>query len=168
MRPGLLILLSLLLLSNSASAADPLPATQHLASSCTVAAVAATSLFRSHGFEVTPDKTCPNCLALETTHLHDLQGHSLTKVRTVMHRYMNIGREHDIFGAWYLHTRLTTNGNLTLTPDAQGCRARLLFQYTWYATEFLVLFPIDGDPASRPSNLKLEADYLAALAQAKP
>ena len=82
-----------------------------------------------------------------------------------MHRYMSIGHEQDTPGAWYVHSHLTTAGELILTPESQGCRAQLLFHFSWYATEFLVIVPVDGDPATRPSNLRLEDEYLTALAK---
>jgi hypothetical protein len=144
---------------------DPAPASREITASCAEVNTAARTLFQERGFTTSPDSACPQCLTLTTKHLHDPRGHSLWNVRTVMHRYMRLSQEKDVWGAWYAHTQLKTDGKLRLNPTPQGCRAQLLFEYGWYAAEFLVIVPVDGDPASRPSNLKLETEYLDAIAQ---
>ncbi|HWZ52545.1 MAG TPA: hypothetical protein VNW54_13880 [Granulicella sp.] len=105
------------------------------------------------GFKVAPNPACPDCYRLHSDHLQDADGHALANVRTVMHRYMTLHEGPDIPGAWYVHTGLTTRGELRLaaTDTDKGCRAQLLFHYGWYATEFLVVVPVDGDPARGPA-----------------
>ena len=171
-RIGPMVRLSLLLLALPVSPqAAAGPAARTIPGTCAETSTAAAQTFHDRGFEVSASTVCPGCLSLRTTDLRDPHGHRLD-VRAVMRRLVTIGHEQDVPGAWYVHSHLTTTGELTLHSEANGCRAQLLFHYAWYATEFLVIVPVDGDAATRPSNLALEGDYLRELAksvaQARP
>ncbi len=122
---------------------------------------AALALFQHNGLPLTPDPACPLCFTGKTEHLKDAAGHPVHGARTAIKRYMDTSRDgRNIPGAWLVHRDLTTTANLRLEQTATACTGHLLFGYSWYATEILVILPVDGDPASRPSNLRLEHEYL--------
>lgn len=157
--------MGLVLLLLSAPVAAEEPASRTFAASCADVRPVALAKLKERGFDVAPSPACPDCYHLQSRRLQDADGHALASVRTMMNRYMTVHDSRDTPGAWYVHSGLTTRGDLRLAPAGNGCRAQLLFHYTWYATEFLVVVPVDGDPASRPSNLKLESQYLDRIAQ---
>jgi hypothetical protein len=170
MRKGL-TLVACLLLAGVRASSQPAPATKSLAVNCSSAKPVALAYFEQHGFQVAPTPDCSDCFLLKTTHLRNAQNHRFFSTNTVVRRYADTSHDgKDIFGAWYVHSGMNVLGNFRLRPEINGCKAELLFHYSWYATEFLIAMPVDGDPASRPSNLKLEREYLTNLAKqaAKP
>lgn len=132
---------------------------------------AALALFEHNRLPLSPDPACPLCFAAKSEHLRDAAGHPVRSTGLAIRRYMDTSRDaRDIPGSWYVHRGLTTRANLRLVPEppgspvSPGCTAHLLFHYSWYATEILVILPVDGDPAARPSNLRLEHEYLDRIA----
>jgi len=132
---------------------------------CSELQTAAVTFFEHDGFTLHADSSCGDCFSGETEHLRDARGHHLSTHATLK-RYMDTsGDGKDVFGAWYVHRGLDTTAKLVLRPTREyGCAASLRFSYFWYAMEFLVVVPFDGDKASRPSNLRLENEYLQAIA----
>jgi len=164
MRNGLLI--TLLLLNGSPSPSQPFAAFKSLSVNCPAVKPVALAYFEDHQFQVAPDTRCSECFHLKTTHLRDADNHKLFSSNAVIHKYMDTSKDgRDVFGSWYVHSGMSIAGDLRLYPESGGCKAQLLFKYSWYATEFLVAIPVDGDPASRPSNLRLEHEYLNAVAK---
>jgi hypothetical protein len=160
------ICIAALLAITSACSAQQADATRPFSAPCSEVSPASLIYFRHNGLVLNPDSTCKDCFIGETAHLTDTHGHSISAHSALKH-YMDTSHDgKDVFGAWYVHTQLKTIAKLRFEPAAQDtCIAHLLFVYSWYATEFLVAVPFDGDYASRPSNLRLEKEYLAAIAQ---
>lgn len=172
--PWLSLLLGAALLHGQTPVSHSFPQT------CADVQSAALALFQHNGLPLSPDPACPLCFTGKTEHLKDAASHTVRSTGLAMKRYMDTSRDgRDIPGAWHVHRGLTTSANLRLlqqSPDPQdpqdppgsagsaGCTAHLLFHYSWYATEILVILPVDGDPASRPSNLRLEHEYLDRIA----
>ncbi len=136
-----------------------------IAAPCSKVAPIAQEKFTANGFTIMPESRCHFCYQLRAIRLKDSEGHTISNVRKAMHRYMSAGKEQDAAGAWYVHSGLMAGGELQFSDTKGSCEAQLLFHYSWYATEFLVFIPVDGDPATRPSNLMLEQAYLAAIAE---
>jgi hypothetical protein len=141
-------------------------ATRSFALPCSELKPAAISFFQRNGLILNPDTACDGCFIGATNHPQDPRGHGISAHTALKHYTEDASRGgKDVVGAWYVHTGLTTTAKLKLQPAGEGsCQASLLFFYLWYATEFIVAMPVDGDPASRPSNLRLENEYLQALA----
>ncbi|HWW22348.1 MAG TPA: hypothetical protein VNY78_00540 [Edaphobacter sp.] len=152
-----------------ASFAEQNYATKVFDAPCSEVKPVAITFFQHNGLILNPEVSCENCLIGTTGHLEDARGHVLS-THAAIKRYMDTSKDgKDIFGAWHIHTDLETTAKLTLQPTHDNvCTAKLLFFYSWYATEFLVAVPVDGDKASRPSNLRLETEYLQAIAAQLP
>jgi hypothetical protein len=163
------VCIATMLAITSASPAQQKDATRSFPILCSELQPAAIKWFQHNGLVLFPDPSCPNCFIGKTAHIADTKGHTIS-THTALKRYMDTSHDgKDIPGAWHLHIGLDTVAKLKFEPAIQNtCTAHLLFLYSWYATEFLVAVPVDGDPASRPSNLLLEKEYLEAIAQNVP
>ena len=131
---------------------------------CEIIRPAAQALLEKRGFTVVADK-CVDCLLLQSKHLQTPNGHRVLLTETAIERYMDTSGDGKLPpGSWIAHSPLKTAGEMRLQQISGQCNVQLLFRYSWYAGQFLIIFPVDGDPASRPSNLRLEREYLAAIA----
>ncbi len=160
-------LLATLLLTPLLTAQPPVPATRTLPIPCVAAESAARPFFSQRSFVLLPEVNCSTCFIAKTSDLHDDAGHRVSASRA-MHLYIQPTRQKSNPIVWHAHSSIDTLARLTLTPEANGCRATLLFTYTWYGAQFLTLIPVDGDNETRPSNLRLENLYLDQLAKITP
>lgn len=164
MKPVLLLATTIL----STTLAQQPYATKSFDQPCTIVQPAAVSFIQRKGLALAPDTTCNHCFIGTTGHLRDPRDHAVS-TRTAMKRYMDLSKNgKDAFGAWYIHNGLEATARLSFQQTQTTCAARLSFFFSWHATEFRGAMPVDGDKASRPSNLHLETEYLDAIANAVP
>jgi hypothetical protein len=71
-------------------------------------------------------------------------------------------------GTWTIHNDLEATARLSFRQTQSTCTASLLFLFSWYATEYRGISRVDGVQTSRLSNLRLETDYLEAIAKTIP
>ncbi len=123
--------------------------------------------FQRQAFSLTSDPSCTDCLTGSTKKLHDEEGHRLFSNRNVISKYTTDDLKYQRPGplAQIVHTNLSTSANLRFIPEGSSCRIAVHFLYTWYGTELVLGFPVDGDRGHSYSNGILEAAYLHALQQ---
>jgi len=92
----------------------------------------------------------------------DAEGRRIGR-RKAMKKYMGPERfpgDHVYFPWWVAARSKQMKGIMHVAETPEGCEARLEHHYEWYDMLFLLFFPVDGDPAGRPSNNRLESEYL--------
>jgi hypothetical protein len=152
-----------ILLSVSALHAET-PATQTFPAACSIVEHAALPFFSARSIVLIPQSDCQGCFIGKTSDLHDAVNKKVSTSRA-MHIYMEPTTRKSNPIVWYAHSSMDTVARLTLKATGDSCQVGLLFNYSWYGAQFIVVMPVDGDPESRPSNLRLEHEYLAAMQQ---
>jgi hypothetical protein len=132
--------------------------------SCPATQSAARPFFSQRSLILIPDPICPTCFTAKTSDLHDANAKRVPASRA-MRLYMQPTTNKSNPITWYAHSHIDTTAQLSLNPEGTGCRAALLFHFSWYTAQFVTVFPVDGDTESRPSNLHLEKLYLDELAK---
>jgi len=150
-----------MLLSISALHAET-PATQTFPAACSIVEHAAFPFFSARSIVLLPQPDCQGCFIGKTSDLHDSVNKKVSTSRA-MHAYMEPTTRKSNPIVWYAHSSMDTVAHLTLQLTGDSCRVSLLFNYSWYGAQFIVVMPVDCDPESRPSNLRLEHEYLAAM-----
>lgn len=139
------------------------PAQREFPMRCAAVEQPALEFFQQRGLALAPGKTCSFCFAGETLHLRDAKGKNMSGSKAMRDDMEpTVRRSNPI--VWYAHSKITTSAHLNLRPTGSGCSVSLLFDYAWYGAQFVLVMPVDGDPESRPSNLRLENEYLDTLA----
>lgn len=138
------------------------PATQTFPAACSIVEHAALPFFSARSIVLMRHSECQGCFIGKTSDLHDAANKKVSTSRA-MHAYMERTTRKSNPIVWYAHSSLDTVAHLTLQPNGDSCQASLLFNYSWYGAQFIIVMPVDGDPESRPSNLRLEHEYLAAM-----
>ncbi len=143
------------------------PAIQTFLAPCTAVEAAARPFFSARSIVLLPQPNCPGCFIGKTTDLHDANGKRVATGQA-MHLYMEPTKQKSKPVTWFAHSSMDTVAHLTLREENSLCHASLIFHYSWYTAQFLVIVPVDGDPESRPSNLRLEREYLDDLSKHLP
>ena len=146
---------------------DTAPVEHTFSQPCDAVRPDALAYFQSEGFSLTSDPSCADCLTGNTKKLRDEEGHRLFSNRNVISKYTTDNLKYQRPGplAQIVHTNLSTSANLRFMPEGSSCRIAVHFLYTWYGTELVLGFPVDGDGGHSYSNGTLEASYLRALQQ---
>ena len=169
MKPALL--LATAILSTSTLAQQTLDS-RSFDQPCNKVQPAAVSYIQHTGLALYPDISCDHCFIGTTEYLRDPQGRDVS-TKTAIKLYINPAKSKEAPGTWSVPFGLVTSAKLSFqqTPSQQTqptCTAHLLFFFSWYATRFVGAMPHAADPASRPSNLHLETEYLDAIARSIP
>ena len=150
-------------LLTAASLHAEIPAIQTYPAPCSVVEHAALPFFSTRSLSLMPQPNCLGCFIGKTSDLHDAANKKVSTTHA-LHAYMEPSRRKSNPLAWYAHSSMDTVAHLTFLDVVSTCQTSLIFHYGWYGAQFIVIMPVDGDPESRPSNLRLEKEYLDAIA----
>ena len=170
MKPALLLATAIL---TTSTLAQQTLASRSFNQPCNRVQAAAVSYIQRTGLALYPDITCDHCFIGTTEYLHDPQGHEVS-TKTALKLYINPANSKEPVGTWSIPFGLVTTAKLSFqqtqsTPQTQPtCTAHLLFFFSWYTSKFIGAMPHPGDQLSRPSNLRLETEYLDAIAGSIP
>jgi hypothetical protein len=144
-----------------------IPATLTYPTSCSSIQAAALPFFSARGISLLAQPNCPGCLIGKTSDLHDAANKKISTTHA-MHTYMQPTVRKSNPLVWYTHSSMDAVAHLTLLDVGSTCQASLIFHYSWYGAQMIVVMPVDGDSESRPSNLRLEKEYLDEIAKHLP
>jgi hypothetical protein len=141
------------------------PALQTYPAPCSAVEAAALPFFSTRSLTLLPQPNCSGCFIGKTSDLYDAIGKKVTTNQAI-HLYMapSAKRKSNPI-VWHAHSSLDTVAHLTLHEENSACHASLVFHYGWYDAQFLVAMPVNGDTDFRPSNLRLETEYLNEIAK---
>jgi hypothetical protein len=140
------------------------PALHVFPAPCSAVETTAFPFFSGKSLPLSPQNNCPGCFIGKTSTLYDTAGKKVGTTRA-MHLYMEPTTRRSNPIVWYEHSSMNTVAHLALREESSTCHVSLLFSYGWYGAQFIVFVPVDGDPESRPSNLRLEKEYLDEIAK---
>jgi hypothetical protein len=140
------------------------PALQTFSAPCSAVEATALPFLSARSLVLLPQPNCPGCFIGKTSDLHDAANKKVSTTHA-LHAYMEPIKRKSNPLAWYAHSSMDTVAHLTFLDVGSTCQTSLIFHYGWYGAQFIVIMPVDGDPESRPSNLRLEKEYLDEMAK---
>src|SRR5271154_3210474 len=135
------------------------PALQTFPAPCSAVEATALPFFSTRSLTLMPQPNCLGCFIGKTSDLHDAANKKVSTTHA-LHAYMEPSKRKSNPLAWYAHSSMDTVAHLTFLDVGSTCQASLIFHYGWYGAQFILIMPVDGDSESRPSNLRLEKEYL--------